>query len=82
MRKSRYSLYFGNYEWNGQSKGMPRGCSGWHSRETNASADKDAGKVVPLPQEKTEIIQVGNVRYKQLSANTVKMTGIKRMSRK
>ena len=39
---------------------------------------KTPGKVVPLPQEKTEIIQVGNVRYKQLSANTVKMTGIKK----
>ena len=23
---------------------MPRGCSGWHSRETNASTDKDAGE--------------------------------------
>ena len=42
--KSRYSLYFGNYEWNRQNKGMPCGCSGWHSRETNASADKDAGE--------------------------------------
>lgn len=39
---------------------------------------KTPGKVVPLPQEKTEIIQVGNARYKQLSANTVKMTGIKK----
>ena len=39
---------------------------------------KTPGKVVPSPQEKTEIIQVGNVRYKQLSANTVKMTGIKK----
>ena len=36
------------------------------------------GKVVPVPPKKTEIIQVGNARYKQLSANTVKMTGTKK----